>query len=267
MKASLKLAKITFGDFIRRPEVLIVGALGVIFIASLSMVLLDEELAMQVLKGVEKSQGIAAQKSTLIDGGLVYAEIFTVIVSYLIGMNLIGKDIKSNTIGLFLVKPITRTQYLLGKYIGAVTLSLSLYTAYVVLLMIVLFIDNSGMSFPIHKILMLAVFKIALLYSIILLFAQKVPGFVASLFGTMIYVGGYFSGDFYLFSINAGGIYKFGSIAVYYILPHMVEVSPGSVLESTGGIMTFFKWALVYGVLYSGLWFSGAAALFNRRAI
>ena len=123
------------------------------------------------------------------------------------------------------------------------------------------------MSFPIHKILMLALFKIALLYSIILLFAQKLPGFVASLFGTMIYVGGYFSGDFYLFSINAAGMYKFGAIAVYYMLPHMVEVSPGSVLESSGGIMTLFKWALVYGVLYSGLWLSGAAALFNRRAI
>ncbi len=267
MKASLQLAKITFGDFIRRPEVLIVGALGVIFIASLSLVLLDEELAMQVLKGVEKSQGIAAQKSTLIDGGLVYAEIFSIIVSYLIGMNLIGKDIKSNTIGLFLVKPITRTQYLLGKYIGAVSLSLSLYTSYVVLLMIVLFIDGSAVSFPVHKILLLALFKIALLYSIILLFAQKLPGFVASLFGTMIYVGGYFKGYFYLFSINAEWIYKFVAKAVYYMLPHMVEVSPGSVLESSGGIMTFFKWALVYGVLYSGLWLAGAAALFNRRAI
>ena len=111
MKRLLLLTRITLGDLIRRPEVLIVGALGIIFIAGVTLVLLDEELAKQVTSGVRESQGIEITKRTFIEGALVYAEIFSVIITFLVGMNLIGRDIKSNAIGLYLVKPIKRDQY------------------------------------------------------------------------------------------------------------------------------------------------------------
>ncbi len=267
MRTLFILTKITFGDFIRRTEVLIIGFLGILFIAGVSMVLLDEELAKQVITGVEQSQGIEVHKSTFIEGGLVYAEIFTIIITFLVGMNLIGNDIKSNAIAQYLVKPISRYQYLLGKYLGALTLSLLIFLIYELLLLLTLNLDGGGMPFPFFKILFITLFKVAMLYSIILLFVQKVPGFVASLLATSIYLTGYYAGDFYIFSISANGVLKIGSLVIYYLLPHMIQVSPGSIMSSPESVTPFLKWALIYGTLYSGIWLFGGLTLFKRRAI
>ncbi|MCH7818355.1 MAG: ABC-2 transporter permease [Candidatus Marinimicrobia bacterium] len=267
MKTVLTVLKITFGDFIRRTEVLIIAILGIVFIAGVSMVLLDEELAKQVAAGVERSQSVDVQKSTFVEGALVYAELFTIIISFLVGMNLIGKDIKTNAIALYLVKPISRLQYLFGKYLGAVSLSLMIFLIYELFLLLTLQIDGSGLSFPFFKILFITLFKVSLLYSMILMLVQKLPGFVASLIATAIYLTGYFAGDFFLFAISAKGLLKIGSLAIYYTLPHMVQVSPGSIMGSAGRIAPFIEWAFIYGLLYSGLWLFGGMVLFRKRAL
>ena len=267
MKTVLTVLKITFGDFIRRTEVLIIAILGIVFIAGVSMVLLDEELAKQVAAGVERSQSVDVQKSTFVEGALVYAELFTIIISFLVGMNLIGKDIKTNAIALYLVKPISRLQYLFGKYLGAVSLSLMIFLIYELFLLLTLYIDGSGLSFPFFKILFITLFKVSLLYSMILMLVQKLPGFVASLIATAIYLTGYFAGDFFLFAISAKGLLKIGSLAIYYTLPHMVQVSPGSIMGSAGRIAPFIEWAFIYGLLYSGLWLFGGMVLFRKRAL
>ena len=267
MKTVLTVLKITFGDFIRRTEVLIIAILGIVFIAGVSMVLLDEELAKQVTAGVERSQSVDVQKSTFVEGALVYAELFTIIISFLVGMNLIGKDIKTNAIALYLVKPISRLQYLFGKYLGAVSLSLMIFLIYELFLLLTLYIDGSGLSFPFFKILFITLFKVSLLYSMILMLVQKLPGFVASLIATAIYLTGYFAGDFFLFAISAKGLLKIGSLAIYYTLPHMVQVSPGSIMGSAGRIAPFIEWAFIYGLLYSGLWLFCGMVLFRKRAL
>ncbi|MCH8927188.1 MAG: ABC-2 transporter permease [Candidatus Marinimicrobia bacterium] len=267
MRRTLQIAKMTFGIFLRRPEVLMVAALGFLLITGVSMVLLNEDLARQVSVGIQKSQGIEIEKKTFIEGSLVYAEIFTVIASFLVGMSLIGRDIKSNSISLYLVKPITRVQYLLGKYLGGVLLSVSIFLFYLIFITIVLYIDGGAVQIPFFKIILLTFFKIALLYSIIIFFVQKMPGFVAALLGSAIYIGGYFAGDFYLMSLSTEGLIKYTSALVYYFLPHMVNVSPGSVMSSSTDLSVFFRWAFVYGLLYSGIWLYGALKLFNKRAL
>jgi len=263
MRRTFLIAKMTFCIFLRRPEVLMVAALGFLLITGVSMVLLNEELARQVSVGIQKSQGIDIEKTTFIEGSLVYAEIFAVIVTFLVGMSLIDRDIKSNSISLYLVKPITRLHYLLGKYLGGIFLSVSIFLFYLV----VLYVDGSVVQIPFFKIILLTLFKITLLYSVIIFFVQKTPGFVAALLGSAIYIGGYFSGDFYLMSLSTEGIIKLSSSLVYYLLPHMVEVSPGSIMSSSTDISVFFQWAFVYGILYSGVWLYGAMKLFNKRAI
>jgi len=246
---------------------LIIGFLGILFIAGVSLVLLDEELARQVMTGVEQSQGIEIQKSTFIEGGLVYAEIFTIIISFLVGMNLISNDIRSNAIAQYLIKPISRQQYLIGKFFGALSVSLIIFIIYELLLLLTLLIDGGDVQFPLFKVLFITLFKMALLYSMILLFVQKLPGFVASLLATSIYLTGYFAGDFYIFSISADGVLKLSSLAIYYLLPHMIEVSPGSIMSDPENVISFLKWALVYGGLYSGIWLYGGLTLFERRDI
>ena len=267
MKNSFSIAKITFGDLIRHPEVLIVSVLGIIFIAGVSMVLLDEELAKQVTQGVRESQGIEIGKQTFIEGGLVYAEIFTMIATFLIGMNLIGSDIRSNAISLYLVKPITRKQYLLGKLSGGIMLSTVIFLFYVIFLAAALQFAGGGLNIPFFKIMFLTLFKIIILYSFIILFVQKTPGFVAALIGSIIYIGGYFATDFYLVSINAEGIVKLASTLVYYVLPHLVEVSPGSIMDASTGFSVFLQWVIIYGIMYSGICLYGAIRMFNRRQI
>ena len=267
MRRTFLIAKMTFGIFLRRPEVLMVAALGFLLITGVSMVLLNEELARQVSVGIQKSQGIDIEKTTFIEGSLVYAEIFAVIVTFLVGMSLIGRDIKSNSISLYLVKPITRLHYLLGKYLGGIFLSASIFLFYLLFITVVLYVDGSVVQIPFFKIIFLTLFKITLLYSIIMFFVQKTPGFVAALLGSAIYIGGYFASDFYLMSLSTEGFIKLSSLLVYYLLPHMVEVSPGSIMSSSTDISVFFQWAFVYGILYSGVWLYGAMKLFKKRAI
>ena len=205
--------------------------------------LIQRATDINVVSGFVMSSGVyrELEKKTFIEGSLVYAEIFTVIATFLVGMSLIGGDIKSNSISLYLVKPITRMQYLLGKYLGGVMLSASIFLFYLIFITVVLYIDGSSVQIPFFKIISLTLFKIALLYSLIIFFVQKMPGFVAALIGSAIYIGGYFAGDFYLMSLSTEGLIKYSSSLIYYLLPHLVEVSPGSVMSSSAGIMLFYS--------------------------
>src|SRR5678816_3594406 len=61
---------------------------------------------------------IAEQEKIIADMGLASINVIGVIIAIFVGIGLVSKEIERRTIYTILARPITRTQFLLGKYGG-----------------------------------------------------------------------------------------------------------------------------------------------------
>lgn len=94
--------------------------LGLVLFAFLLMA------ASLVLKDISVRQDL----KILQDIGLAATEFFGTLVALFLGADLIGRDIERRTLHLLIVKPLTRTEFIVGRYLG---LCLTLLTSVVLM--------------------------------------------------------------------------------------------------------------------------------------
>ena len=63
---------------------------------------------------------IAEQEKIIADMGLASINVIGVIIAIFVGIGLVSKEIERRTIYTILAKPISRSQFILGKYLGLV---------------------------------------------------------------------------------------------------------------------------------------------------
>ncbi len=103
MGAILSIAKTTFRESIRNRTVLAIFLLAIVFIGSaLLLANLSLDQRVRVIK----------------DWGLFCVSAFGVVLSILIGVTMVQKEIEKKTLYIILTRPFHRWQYVVGKYLG-----------------------------------------------------------------------------------------------------------------------------------------------------
>ncbi len=67
---------------------------------------------------VLKNLSVRQDLKILQDVGLAATEFFGTLVALFLGADLIGRDIERRTLHLLIVKPLTRTEFIIGRYLG-----------------------------------------------------------------------------------------------------------------------------------------------------
>lgn len=215
-----------------------------------------------------KEISVGTENKIFVDFGLGLMGIIGLIVIVFIGTSLINKEIEKRTILVLIAKPVTRTEFLLGKHLGlsAVVglMLLAMSAIYFILLTI------RQVQFPFASILLAIVFlffELSLLTAVAVFFGSFTNTLLATFLTGAVYVMGHLSKDL----LQLGEISKNTNIknvtqALYLVLPDLgrLDLKNIAVYGILPPVTDLFLNA-IYALFYVILLLAFANLIFSRR--
>jgi ABC-type transport system involved in multi-copper enzyme maturation permease subunit len=227
------------------------------------------------------SQMTAGQDLKIIkDLGLAALSIFGLLIAVFIGIGLVSKEVEKKSVFALLTKPVTRTQFILGKYLGLVTTLVVNLTVMTVAYYGVLFYMDMTTSatmkagWPAPALdprlliaIVLIVAELALVTAVALFFSAFSSPLLAALLTLGLWVAGHFNGDLRQFE-NVMDVKWVAWIArgLYYVLPNLAPFNvKAEVVYGVPVSPSHVGYTLLYAAVYCGVLLTAAAAIFRRR--
>ncbi len=211
---------------------------------------------------------VGADGKIFLDLGLAAMSLLGAIVAIFVGTGLINKEIEKKTVLILIPKPISRTEFIVGKHLGlssVLAVMLGIMTAIYLLML-----AWAKIPFSLSSILISQAFlflELALLTAVAILFGVFTSSILATLFSFGIYFMGHISRDL----LKLGEITKNESIeqltrSLYLVLPNLERFNLKNdavygLLPSTSELFS----NLLYGILYIILLLTCANLIFARR--
>jgi ABC-type transport system involved in multi-copper enzyme maturation permease subunit len=213
------------------------------------------------------------------DLGLAATSIFGLFIAVFIGIGLVSKEVEKRSIYALLAKPITRSQIVLGKYVGllltlAVNIAVMAVALYGVLAMLswmgvraVPGMDPPNLDPGLLKAIVLIFFELAVVTAIALFFSTFSTPMLSAALTFGLFVAGRFSTDLRNFNqVTDSPVATAVTRLLYWLLPNFgpfdirSQVVHGQAL-STGELLL----TVGYGVLYTAALLVAATYIFSRR--
>jgi Cu-processing system permease protein len=210
---------------------------------------------------------IGEQARIVNDLGLAAINLVAVIIAIFVGIGLVTKEIERRTVYTSLARPITRVQFVLGKYMG-----LGLIVIVNIAIMFVMFLGTILLTGNvIHGSLFQAVELILVETLLVMAMALFFSTFSSStLSATMtlgLFVIGHLTSDLKGIAEKSQSQFTEAALtALYYICPNLEMLNIKG--QAASGLLVaagYQATATVYGLLYAGLLLTGACFIFQRR--
>ncbi|HEX9242839.1 MAG TPA: ABC transporter permease subunit [Anaeromyxobacter sp.] len=222
-------------------------------------------LLLVVVSAVVSSLTLGEMHRIAADLGLTGMEVMGSLIAVFLGAGTIAGDVERRVLYPVIAKPISRTEYLLGRYLGlAATLLLNLAVMAVTLAAVLVL--QEGSLRPLDLALLAAVAMIGVQFLVVaaiaVLFSSVTTTTLAAIFGLALTFAGRLSND--LRTLWTGGGAGVGR-ALWYLLPNLSALSLNeSVVYRTPPPAEAWL-AVPYALLYAGAALALAAAVFERR--
>ena len=210
---------------------------------------------------------IAEQEKIIADMGLASINVIGVIIAIFVGIGLVSKEIERRTIYTILAKPISRSQFILGKYLGLViTLGVNL------VIMFDVFLFTLWMTqVPITMVLVQAVTLMMVEFLVVTATALFFSTFSTPTLSAALTLGLYFIGHLTsdlktLAEKSSSEVTKAVMTVLYYLCPNLEVLNiKGQAVSGVSLAWSYQLSATLYGLLYASLLLAGAAAIFQKR--
>lgn len=214
------------------------------------------------------------------DLGLAALSIFGLLIAVFIGIGLVSKEVERKSIYGLLTKPVSRDQFILGKYTGLVLTLLANLSAMTVVLYAVLFYMNASTPEAIRSTwpapamdprLLLAVTLILAELMVVTALALFFSTFSSPLLSTLLTLGlwtaGHFNDDLRQFNqVVDVPVAAVIAKVLYYLLPNLAPFDiKAEIVHGMAVSGTHVAFTLAYAALYIGILLLGAMAIFRQR--
>jgi ABC-type transport system involved in multi-copper enzyme maturation permease subunit len=227
------------------------------------------------------SQLTAGQDLKIIkDLGLAALSIFGLLIAVFIGIGLVSKEVEKKSVFGLLTKPVTRTQFILGKFLGLVmTLVVNLVVMTVAYYVVLFYMGvtthatvKAGWPAPaVDPRLLIAVVlivgELALVTAVALFFSTFSSPLLAALLTLGLWVAGHFNSDLRQFE-TVVDVQAVAWIArgLYYLLPNLAPFNvKAEVVYGMPVAASHVGLTLLYALVYTSVLLSAATAIFRRR--
>jgi ABC-type transport system involved in multi-copper enzyme maturation permease subunit len=202
----------------------------------------------------------------IIDIGLAGMNIFGVLISIFLGISLVNKEIEKRTIYTILSKPIRRSEFLLGKYVGlSMTLLVNTIIMAVVFIVTLWYMGErfGGEVFiPIGMIYL----ELMVMVAVSLFFSTFTTTTLSAIFTIAVYVIGHLSGDLIRLAKKASASEQLLLKVVYYVLPNLENFNyKGYASHLIPVPESMIRFSALYGILYIILLLGSAVVIFQYR--
>jgi ABC-type transport system involved in multi-copper enzyme maturation permease subunit len=201
------------------------------------------------------------------DLGLASIAVFGTVIAIFIGIGLVSKEIDKRTLYSLLPKPISRVQFLLGKYLGlCLTLAVNV-TIMTVGLYALLFAMDEPFQPALLKAIFLIYCQLALLTALALLFSTFTSSILSGVFTGFIYVAGHFSTELkHMETIVESEFLPKVTEVFYYLLPNLRNFDVKARVVSGDPVpLSLIGFSTVYALIYIAIVLMAATLIFNRR--
>ncbi len=211
----------------------------------------------------------AEQERITFNFGLSAIHLASVVLSIFIGSTLVFKEIDKRTILTILVRPLTRTQFVLGKALGLTLLILTMILGLSSVLALVLW--GLGVKIPlVYVVILLGLFGESLvLLGLTLLLAMVLrPILVVCVTGGLFLIGHWQGSLNYFAEKDPAGALPYIAAITRYGLPNLERLNWKDLVLYQQDIVWFDKISdLGYGVAWALFCVSVAALLFKRKDV
>jgi ABC-type transport system involved in multi-copper enzyme maturation permease subunit len=200
------------------------------------------------------------------DIGLAAIRLFGVAIAIFVGVGLIHKEVDRRTVYTILSKPLSRAEFLLGKYLGLL-LTLWLQMAIMVLAFAATSLATGAPLGAVHAAaLLLTGVELALVVAIATLFSAFTTPILASFFSVGLWAVGHLSRELRDLGLHAEQPIRAATALLHRALPDLASFDLA--VEAAHGlpITASDVWLpLVYGAGYVAILLLCAVAIFERR--
>jgi ABC-type transport system involved in multi-copper enzyme maturation permease subunit len=210
------------------------------------------------------------ENKIFLDFGLAAINAISLIVAIFVGTGLINKEIEKRTVLLLIAKPVSRSEIIIGKYLGLSAVLAVLIATMTVIFLIFLQLGKATYSIP---SILIAAFFLLLQLSLITAVAMVLGVFTSSLLATALTFAVYLTGNITQDLVKLGRLSRNPGLehitqGLFLILPDLsrLDLKNDAVygfqaLPNTTALITNAG----YGLLYSAMLLAIAIFIFSRR--
>lgn len=210
---------------------------------------------------------ITEHHKVIADMGLAAINLVGVIIAIFVGISLVNKEIERRTIYTIMARPISRTSFILGKYLG---LTFTLFVNMSIMLavfLVTLWLYHVPIVFSLFQSVQLIFVEILVVTAVALFFSTFSSSTLSAILTLGIYVVGHLTADVRTLAENSGSSVVSRVVdAFYYVFPNLELMNIKG--QAAVGILASHQYvflASLYGVIYAGVILTAACAVFQRR--
>ncbi|MCK5057468.1 MAG: ABC transporter permease subunit [Candidatus Aminicenantes bacterium] len=201
------------------------------------------------------------------DIGLASINFFCVLIAIFTGINLVFKEIDKKTIYNIVSKPISRSNFILGKFFGlAVTLLVALLSM-ALIFFVFLLLSTGEFDAKVLLYFILLYFELLIISAISILFSSFSTPILSSIFTISLYLIGHLSWTFNEFKYNLTETFeKVVVYSLYYIIPNLEKLNiKNDIVLKIPIESDVFIGSIIYAVCYIAAVLILAALIFNKK--
>ncbi len=193
------------------------------------------------------------------DTGLAAINFFCVLIAIFTGINLVYKEIEKKTVFNILSKPVSRDEFIIGKFLGLALTMLTALGAMAVIFFVFVALSGGGFDRSILLYFFMLGLELLVITAISLLFSSFTTPILSFIFTVSLYLIGHVMWTFNEFkALLKAPAWKALVQTLYYLLPNLDkfniknEVVLGTALN---------PWTILFSVLYALAYIAALLAL------
>ena|SRR5256885_11609069 len=210
------------------------------------------------------------ERKIIVDLGLSAMLLFGVFIAIFVGVGLVYKEIERRTVYAIFAKPVSRGEFLVGKYLGlCLTLFVNVLVMGAGVSLALLYVSRGwdSLALRIWPAIMLIYVELMILTGVALLFSCFSSPALSALLTFFVFIIGHFSSDLKGLANSMGsGSTRWLFRGLYYVLPNLANLS--FITPAAHGQMPAAAQALIamlYAVVYIAVILAAATLIFSRR--
>jgi ABC-type transport system involved in multi-copper enzyme maturation permease subunit len=203
----------------------------------------------------------------IVNLGLTSILLFGAFIAIFVGVSIVWKEIEKRTVYAIFSKPVGRSTFLVGKYLGLVlTLFVNLAVMALGVTLALIFVGGSHLIAPMLSSAVLIGFELTVITAVAVMFSSFSTPALSALLTFFVFLIGHFSASLLDFARGIGSAAVAIFSAIYYALPNFSYFS-FITQSSNGEIATpaMIGIAAVYAVVFDVILMSIATAVFSLR--
>ena len=210
---------------------------------------------------------IGEQARIINDVGLAAINLVGIIIAIFVGIGLVTKEIDRRTIYTILARPITRTQFVLGKYCGLVFIGGLNIAIMFAMFLSTIWLSGNVVAGALFQAVELMLVEVLLVTAIAMFFSTFSSPTLSAIMTLGFYVIGHLTGDLKGIAARTKNPLTESIMTVlYYVCPNLEWLNiKGQAASGVPVSVEYQVAATAYGLLYAGLLLFGACRIFERR--